>query len=259
MVHPDGSTLLGITFWNYGNVFGSTVDDVGFLEALIDTISAQYSINQNRVYCTGMSNGSFMSYAMACQSDRFAAIAGVTGSMSVDMYNNCTPSRPIPTMHIHGTDDSVNPYTGTSTMQAIEDVTRFWVDQNDCDTNAVISAVTDINTTDGATADRFLYENGVNGHTVELFKVYGGEHTWPGSPMPSSSDVTCMDFDARIEIWRFFSQYELTGTASIESQNSIEHLNLYPNPSQGKLYIESNKAITDIVILDLQGRVSEPI
>lgn len=103
MAHPDGSTLFGQRFWNYGNVLGSTVDDVGFLEALIDTISAQYAVDPQRVYCIGMSNGSFMSYCLACQSDRFAAIGAVTGSMSVGMYDSCSPGHPTPTIHIHGT------------------------------------------------------------------------------------------------------------------------------------------------------------
>src|SRR5690606_31326782 len=51
VVHPDGSfeSITNQRFWNYGNVAGSTVDDVGFLEALIDTISAHHSINPNRV------------------------------------------------------------------------------------------------------------------------------------------------------------------------------------------------------------------
>lgn len=258
MVHPDGSTLLGLTFWNYDNILGSTVDDVGFLEALIDTISAYYTINQNRIYCTGMSNGSFMCYSLACQSDRFAAMAGVTGSMSVNMYNNCNPSRPIPTMHIHGTNDGTNPYLGNSTMKAIEDVTLFWVNRNNCSLTPSITSVPDIDTNDGATADHYFYGNGTNGHTVELFKVNGGEHTWPGSPMPASSDITCMDFDARKEIWRFFSQYEISNLASVENQNTLESCFIYPNPAAERLYIESNKhLITEIDIMDIHGRLLE--
>lgn len=255
VVNPDGSTMLGIRYWNYGSVMGSTVDDVGFIEALIDTISAHYSIDQQRVYCAGMSNGSFMSYYMACQSDRFAAIAGVTGSMSVDMYNACSPQRPIPTLHIHGTDDSTNPYLGTSSMKGIDAVSRFWVDQNDCDTIPVITSVPNTNTTDGATAERSLYSGGINGHTVELFKVTGGGHSWPGSPMPSSSEVTCMDFDASKEIWRFFSQYG--NTLSIEEKDLV-HINMWPNPAAEILNIESgNRIVTQITITDIQGRIVE--
>src|SRR5690606_16538 len=120
----------GIRFWNYGNVMGSTVDDIGFLEALVDTISAHYSIDENRVYCTGMSNGAFMAYALACNSSKFAAIAAVTGSMSLNMYNSCQPQMPIPVMHIHGTEDSTNPYDGTSSMKSIPDVISYWVNIN---------------------------------------------------------------------------------------------------------------------------------
>jgi polyhydroxybutyrate depolymerase len=258
MVHPDGSTLFGVKFWNYGNVLGSTVDDVGFLEALIDTISAQYTVNPDRIYCTGMSNGSFMCYALACQSNRFAAIAGVTGSMSVNMYNNCNPLRPIPTMHIHGTEDGINPYPGNSTMKAIEAVTLFWVNQNNCDTTPIISSVPDNEPNDEATAEHYLYANGIHGHTIELFKVIGGEHTWPGSPMPGASDIVCMDFDARAEIWRFFSQYEKSNVTSIENQDPVELLSIYPNPAQEYVYIQSgNHTITNIVIVDMQGRVVE--
>jgi polyhydroxybutyrate depolymerase len=259
MVHPDGSTMIGIRFWNYGNVFGSTVDDVGFLEALIDTISASYTINPQRIYAAGMSNGSFMSYCLACESDRFAAIGGVTGSMSVSMYNSCNPVRPTPTIHVHGTDDPTNPYAGTSTMVGIDQMSRFWVDQNSCDTTPAVINLPDINTTDGATATRYLYTGGTNGNTVELFKVTGGEHTWPGWPMPSSSDITCMDFDACIELWRFFSQYEIPAATSIKKHRDVE-LNVWPNPSEGLVNFQTAEhTICEVAVFDLQGREVERV
>lgn len=256
VAHPDGTTLFGQRFWNYGNVFGSTVDDVGFLEALIDTISANYSIDPQRVYCTGMSNGSFMSYAMACQSNRLAAIGGVTGSMSVNMYNSCTPSYPIPVIHIHGTDDGINPYTGNSTMKAIEEVIAYWVNQNSCNTTPTITNIPDTSSTDNASAERYLYDGGVEGHTVEHFKVTGGGHTWPGSPVSGSSDNTCMDFSASIEIWRFFSQYQRSASATIEQDQAL-HVKIWPNPSSEFIFIETENSfpIEKATIYDMQGRV----
>lgn len=257
MVHPDGTTMFGQKFWNFGNVLGSTVDDVGFLEALIDTISAHYSINQNRVYSVGMSNGSFMTYYLACQTDRFAAIGCVAGSMSTSTYNNCNPLRPTPSIHIHGTNDPTNSYTGSSGSTSIHDVTMFWVNQNNCNTTPVVSQVPNTNTTDGATTERYLYAGGTNGHTVEHFKVIGGEHTWPNCPMPGSTDVICMDFDARIEIWRFFSQYEINTTTQIKSnQARAVDLTIWPNPAQDRVYIHSgNYTVTNVVITDIQGRI----
>lgn len=255
IVNPNGTTMLGISFWNYGNVFGSTVDDAGFLEALIDTISAHYSINQQRIYCAGMSNGSFMSYRMACDSDRFAAIGCVTGSMSVSMYNSCNPSYPMPRIHIHGTDDGTNPYAGNSTMKGIEEVTAFWVAENNCNPTPAITNVPNTNTSDNATATRYLYSNGVDGHTVELFKVTGGGHTWPGTVMPGSSGNTCMDFDATKELWRFFSQYERNQTLSV-IENDADPIIFWPNPVSDRLNIRyENHVITGIQITNIQGKM----
>lgn len=46
-------------------------------------LSKVYSIDADRIFSTGMSNGGFMSYHLACVSNRFAAIASVTGSMTL--------------------------------------------------------------------------------------------------------------------------------------------------------------------------------
>ena len=41
---------------------GSDVDDVDFINTIIDWVSGEYNIDQERIYSTGMSNGGFMSY-----------------------------------------------------------------------------------------------------------------------------------------------------------------------------------------------------
>lgn len=259
VVHPNGTTMLGQQHWNIGNV-GSSADDIGFLEALIDTISAQYSINPKRVYCTGMSNGGYMSFYMACQTNRFAAVGSVTGSMTVPMYNACNPARPTPTITIHGTSDATVPYAGSSTSKSIEDVVDFWVNENACNTTPAITQIPNTNTTDNATAERYLYTGGHGGNTVEFFKVTGGGHTWPGTSViiPAYGN-TCLDFSASKEIWRFFSQHQHT-TASIEnSQNSVK-LNIWPNPTQGILNIQTeNKIVTNVTVIDMQGRIMTTI
>ena len=89
---------------------GSTIDDVGFTEALIDELANLYTINLDRVYATGMSNGGFMSFLLACQlSEKIAAIASVTlNSMTLDTYDNCKAQHPTPILQIHGTSDKTN-------------------------------------------------------------------------------------------------------------------------------------------------------
>ena len=84
MVFPQGSLLDNLTHWNVGGWTNhSKKDDVGFVSAIIDAMEKKYSIDPNRVYATGHSNGGYMSIKLACElGDRIAAVASVSGSMT---------------------------------------------------------------------------------------------------------------------------------------------------------------------------------
>lgn len=232
LIHPNGTQDgQGSQFWNaFGN---SSVDDIGFLSALIDTISAQYNINPNRVYSTGMSNGGFMSYELACNlGNKIAAIASVTGTMITPNLANCNASHPTPVMQIHGTADATVPYNGGQGFTAIETLVDYWVEFNNCNPTPVITPVPNTNTTDGCTAEHYVYSGGDNGSTVEFYKVTGGGHSWPGAPI--NINITNMDFSATREVWRFLSQYTLTGLTSVENTPAQKPLfSVFPNPTGG--------------------------
>ena len=227
IVYPDGTLdNQGTTHWNVG-WGGSTVDDIGFTSALIDSISAEYSINQDRVYSTGMSNGGFMSYQLACElSDRIAAIASVTGSMNLGWFNSCNPNHPMPVMEIHGTLDPTVSYNASSFTESIPDILDFWANFNNCNSTPIISNVPDIITTDGCTAEHQIWENGDNGATVEHYKIIDGEHTWPGAL--AIAGVTNQDINASEKIWEFFNKYDINGlinstnTSNISTEKSPE-------------------------------------
>lgn len=253
VAHPDG-TFDGSSnrFWNVG-FSASSVDDVAFLESLIDTISAAYNIDPRRIYTTGMSNGGYMSYRLVCESDRFAAMASVTGSMTTLNYNNCSPSKPTPVMEIHGTADGTVPYNGFSGSVSTPNVLTYWATFNNCPTPPVMTAVPDTDPTDGATAEHYVYDPGDGGVTIEHFKVINGGHTWPGAVI--STGVTCKDFSASKEIWRFFSQFEHP-TASVKEIGSQERISIYPNPGNGLFELKTDKpTIESLVITDINGRI----
>ncbi|MBE50231.1 MAG: hypothetical protein CMP51_00810 [Flavobacteriales bacterium] len=202
IVHPQG--LLdntGVTHWNLGQ---STIDDIGFLNSLYSYIVSNYSINLDRVYSTGMSNGGYMSYYLACNmSDKIAAIASVTGAMSSYTQLNCNPSHPTPIMEIHGTSDFTVPFNDI--VSGIE----YWRGYNNCNLIADTILMPDLNLVDLSYVEHIVYRNGDNGVTTELFKVINGGHTWPGSSF--SNGVTNYDINASVEIWKFFSRYDING------------------------------------------------
>ncbi|MEE2954153.1 MAG: PHB depolymerase family esterase [Bacteroidota bacterium] len=214
IVHPQG--LLnnsGETHWNYGQ---TTVDDIGFLNLLYTHLLANYNIDINRVYSAGMSNGGAMSYRLACDmSDKIAAIASVTGAMTSYQHLSCNPIHPTPVMEIHGTNDLLVPF---SSMAPGLD---YWKNYNNCNVFADTTIIPDINLTDSSTVEHIVYNNGDNGVSTELFKVINGEHSWPGSAF--SSGVTNYDINASIEIWKFFSRYDINGLINTATSIYEEH------------------------------------
>lgn len=251
IVLPNGTLdSNGVRYWNAG-FDPDAVDDVGFLNALIDSLSEDYNINPQRIYSTGMSNGGFMSYELACQSDRFAAIASVTGSMFILSDFNCAPSRPIPVMQIHGTADVTVPYTGSSLTLSIDSLVKKWVVLNNCPLTPISENIPDLVPDDSATAIHYVYSPGDNGVSVELYKIINGAHTWPGSLFIIGT--TCMDFNASAEIWRFFSQYSLAAGIS-QKQEFVNAISIQPNPVRDKLSLNSEKGnIESYQIYDING------
>ena len=241
LVHPEGTTFIGNQFWNVGFPgLSSTVDDVGFTEALIDELATLYAIDLDRVYATGMSNGGFMSFLLACQlSEKIAAVASVTGSMTQDTFDDCNAQHPTPVLQIHGTDDGVVLYNGNNLSIPIADVISYWVDYNNCETTPTTTTLPDVDVSDGSTVEHSVYEDGDNGITTEHMKVIGGGHTWPGSVINTAG--TNQDIDASMEIWLFFSRYDINGPLSNDDFENNQ-VTIYPNPTQSKINLSLNYA-----------------
>ena len=241
LVHPEGTTFIGNQFWNVGFAgLSSTIDDVGFTEALIDELATLYTIDLDRVYATGMSNGGFMSFLLACQlSEKIAAVASVTGSMTQDTFNDCNAQLPTPVLQIHGTEDDVVLYNENNLSLPIPDVISYWVDHNNCETTPTTTTLPDVDVSDVSTIEYSVYEDGDNGITTEHMKVIGGGHTWPGSILNSAG--TNQDIDASMEIWLFFSRYDINGLLSTDDYEN-RHVSIYPNPTQSKINLSLNYA-----------------
>jgi polyhydroxybutyrate depolymerase len=230
VVYPNGVS----NSWNVGFPGGSTADDVGFLSALIDTVNAAYGTDLNRIYSTGFSNGGFMSYRLACEAgDRIAAIASVAGTMTTASLTACQPSRNMPVMHIHGTNDYVVFYNGGFGNTSVNEVLTFWNTANECPSIPTIENLPDL-VPEGSTVQKQTWAPCADSTEVTFFKINGGGHTWPGSVGITGSGNTNRDIIASEEIWKFVSRFQLpqvhTGTRLISAQK----LSVYPNPAKGE-------------------------
>jgi polyhydroxybutyrate depolymerase len=185
-------------------------DDVAFLTAVIDTMTRNGCADARRVYVAGHSGGARMASAYACaRPDKIAAIAPVAGlragrpspadPQALELQS-CRPSRPVPVITFHGDRDTTNPYQGNTDKRwgyTIQLAVQTWARLDGCTNGPAVTAVSDHVT-------RELYSGCARGSQVELYKVSGGTHSWPGSPQDSSAT---QEIDANELIWEFFAQH----------------------------------------------------
>jgi polyhydroxybutyrate depolymerase len=148
------------------------------------------------------------------------------------------------------------PYAGNILFEPIPNVLNYWSGFNHCDSPPTINSIPDTDPTDGCTAEHQLYPNGLNGVTVEHYKIINGLHTWPGSAFGGSG--TNQDIDACKEIWRFFSKYDIHGlinTTDVAEPKGLPSARIYPNPTHSQITIEmSTPGPTHFILTTLLGQ-----
>jgi polyhydroxybutyrate depolymerase len=114
---PDGTRdPSGARFWNASdaccNFHQMPVDDVAYLDAILDDAFAHYPIDPTRVYVAGFSNGGFMAHRYACErAERIAAAVSFAGDPWKDA-SRCKPRVPVSILEVHGDADDIVPYAG---------------------------------------------------------------------------------------------------------------------------------------------------
>jgi len=258
VVYPNGlNNMWNAAFYNPGT------DDLGFISALIDSLADRFSIDLQRVYATGMSNGGFMSYGLACGlSHKIAAIASVTGLMLNDMSPNCNNTRKVPVLQMHGTADPTVNYNGNNLYYLSGEATiDYWVQENNCPTDSIVTAIPDVNTSDQCTATKIYYGPCDEGREVILYRINGGEHTWPGATIDIG--VTNHDIHGSSVIWNFFKRHSLDSSSvtvsSVEdrSQPAAAEIQVFPNPfsSNFEIQLSQSQDIQAITVTNLLQQI----
>ncbi len=188
--------------------------DIFFVEALIDTISSTYNIDNDRVYACGYSLGGMFSYELACSlNDRIAAISSVAGACFFGAFANCNITHPTAVLTINGTNDGTHPYNDQNGwFFSVSAIDSFWANTNNTDLTPIVTQIPDINSIDGSTVERYSWQNGDGCVSVEELKIINGGHDWPGT-------FGNMDIDASNETWRFVSKFNTSGLINCSSTN----------------------------------------
>lgn len=174
-------------------------NDIQFTRDVVASLSEQLCIDPGAVFSTGMSNGGFMSSALACVAgDLVAAVAPVAGVSGPTA--NC--GEPVPFIQFHGTADVVVPYrAGTISVtggpfSGIDAIMAGWAAHNGCEGDPVAADVSE--------SVSLVSFQGCDVETAH-YVVKGGGHTWPGGPPQARLGRTTTEISAAEIMWEFFA------------------------------------------------------
>jgi polyhydroxybutyrate depolymerase len=177
--------------WSYGRpikdpqpvVNGKTVDDVGFIRALLDALVSMKVADPTRIYVTGMSRGGLMTYTLVCAlSGRIAAAAPLISGMTDHQREDCRPTRPVPMMVVAGTHDDSQWYDGiiapAGRLLSIPETMEYWRVKNGC-TEEEASWLPHRDESDPTRVRLFEWSKCRNDAQLKLYRVSNGGHQLP--------------------------------------------------------------------------------
>ena len=185
------------------------VDDVAFLRAIIDWSAGRHGTWPDRTVVAGISNGAFMAHRLGLEaSGQVAVLAAVAGGLPASL-RDVRPAHAVSAMLIHGTDDTISPIGGGYSRHpgpngerrgptlSLDETAGYWRTVDRCPPGPGETHTTEF-------SSRNTSGRGAGGTRVVSWTVFGGGHTWPGSPAPPGlAEPSTQEFDAAEEICRF--------------------------------------------------------
>ncbi len=215
VVYPSGVN----GYWNDGRgSVNSSIDDVGFVTALIEDLKRQRNIDARKVFVTGLSNGAYFVNRLACErSDLIAAFSSIAGSIPTPLMPGCNPIRPVPMMMVNSPNDKFVPWQGGEStlgeggsILSIIEAANFWGGLGKCTTVAE-EALPEIAPNDNTRVILRRYSNCISNSGLLLYIIEGGGHTWPGgsNQITSLLGPVSQEMNATGVSWNFFKGFIL--------------------------------------------------
>ncbi|MGH0036428.1 MAG: extracellular catalytic domain type 1 short-chain-length polyhydroxyalkanoate depolymerase [Myxococcota bacterium] len=220
VAYPRGMGLFDwLRHWNSGHCCGparlTLLDDVEFLDAVIDDAMARVAIDPSRIYMAGFSNGGMLTHRFAAERSRRLAAAAVTAGTiggkpdaRTPVWRVPAPEAPVPVLMIHGRADAIVQYEGGRdrrsptgrTWLSVTDSLRFWTRGNRCEPDPDRYA--------GGAIEVEVFRRCAGGASVQLYSIDRWGHVWPG-PIAArrASPAPLAGFDAARVIWTFFESH----------------------------------------------------
>jgi polyhydroxybutyrate depolymerase len=196
------------------------VDDVGFLQALVQRLVKDYDVDPTHVYVTGVSNGGAMAIRLALQTPDFArAYAAVVASVPApENMAVSAAGKPVSMLLMNGTADPMNPWNGGDVVLygvygnrgpvlSTEASMDYFRKLDGLEGPPVKTQFPDVDRNDGSTVERDRW-SAPGRPNVTLIKVQGGGHSVPHPQMYGYRVLgnSNRDFHAANEIWEFFRE-----------------------------------------------------
>ncbi len=227
-VYPSASSNGNAGIW--ADMFGTS--DYPFYLAVIDTLDKRYSIDRDRIYMTGFSQGGFISFVAACKySDVFAAVAPVSGHAG----SPCTIKRPVSVYMTFGSQE------GAASFFKDRDI---WLKLNNCpSTPKRIFPYPE--TKPQSKIARLIYGPGDQGTYVVVDSVGNQGHQWPNAQNQAE------------EVWAFFKQYTLKGNSTNVSgfKTTLLEKTVTVSYTSGTIRLQGIEENSNIKVTDTKGRL----
>lgn len=112
-----------------GHSLNQGIDDVGFITTMIEELTSQHNIDEDRIFVTGFSNGCNLAQRVALESSTLVdAAACMSGFLLAD---DDSTYMPVPILEIHGSADPVAEYE-PSYWPGVEANMAGWLERNGC-------------------------------------------------------------------------------------------------------------------------------